>query len=138
MFLSFIFSHFATELQRFPGLVVLVCRENVPRVLLLILVNGDLQLDDGLSGALHGGDVGRVWKSLVNGVGALATDFELRVQLQNPPSLIFEVQGDHKIYKTANFLKNSLNNLQAKKAKISTTKLSLKVQNIHIKPLLKH
>ncbi len=36
-----------------------------------------------------------------------------------------------------NFSKSSPNSLQAKKAKISTTKLNLKAQNIYIKPLLK-
>jgi hypothetical protein len=48
------------------------------------------------------------------------------------------VQGDQKIRKKLpNFSKNSSKSCQVKKAKISTTKLNLKAQNIYKKPLLK-
>jgi hypothetical protein len=51
---------------------------------------------------------------------------------------VCEEQGDQKVRKKMpNFSKSSPNSLPAKKAKISTTKLKLKAQNIYIKPLLK-
>jgi hypothetical protein len=51
---------------------------------------------------------------------------------------LFIVQAtDDKKNNLPNFLNNSQKSYQVKKAKISTTKLNLKTQNIYIKPLLK-
>jgi hypothetical protein len=55
------------------------------------------------------------------------------------PGIGVAKQGDQKIIKKylPNFSKNSPKSQDVKKAKISTTKLNLKAQNIYIKPLLK-
>jgi hypothetical protein len=52
--------------------------------------------------------------------------------------LIFGEQGDQKFWKKLpSFSKSSPKVSKPKKAKVSKTKLKLKVQNIYIKPLLK-
>ncbi len=51
---------------------------------------------------------------------------------------IVQAQGDQNIWKNNPIFQiRSPKSLQARKAKISTTQLNLKAQNIYIKPLLK-